>query len=843
MYPGGSKQDPAHFVRLLIGVLCLNLLVLLLTVVLLVENRITHKESAQVVVTNLSSLLESDIVSTYEKVDLALQSVADEFNEYNESDRSGTKDWNQRLARVRDSLPVLSGLRATDASGAMIYGLDIKDTQRANVADRDYFLRLREDRNSGMLISSPLQGRVTGQWVLLLARRLSYKDGSFGGVVAASVPLDYFSKQFSSLKLHSKGSIGFRDNNLRIIVRYPGAAKGDGAVGASKISDDFKKALEKNPNIGSYNVSHTSIDSVSRLHHYRRNAVYGFYINVGFAHDDIYSAWYKLVWETSALLGLFVFGSLAFVWHMRRSIIEQQSVTDQLVQSENRYRDIVENQTDFVDRFLPGGILTYVNGALAKFAGMDPEELLGRSFYPFMHEEEREESIRLIESISMENRVVETEGRTTLPNGKVRWNRWTNTGIFDDDGFLIEYQAVGQDITERKRAEEEKMVLEQQLQHTQKLESLGVLSGGIAHDFNNILAIIMGYCSLTRMDYERAENNITEIEKAAERAAALCRQMLAYAGKAQLAKTQVNMRMLVDEMVTMLKATLPQNSVIKPELSTDIPTIEADASQLRQIVMNLIINASEAIGNEQGEIQVSLAKTTVIAGQSDKDYNSNTIPPGDYICLEVSDKGSGMNDEIKRRIFEPFFTTKFTGRGLGMSAVLGIINSHCGALQLFSQLGHGSTFKVFLPARISASANDENMNPSTSSDLWLGSGTILLVEDEDQIRLITKALLENFGFAVLEAVNGKEALELYQKNAAEITLVLTDMGMPVMDGYELIHELKKLKPELPIILSSGYGDAEVTSRIGSDNIAGLISKPSNPNQLRDVLKSALEGGR
>jgi CheY-like chemotaxis protein len=299
--------------------------------------------------------------------------------------------------------------------------------------------------------------------------------------------------------------------------------------------------------------------------------------------------------------------------------------------------------------------------------------------------------------------------------------------------------------------------------------------------------------------------------------------------------------MLVDEMVTMLKSTLPQNAVIKPDLSSNIPSIEGDASQLRQIIMNLIINASEAIGTEHGEIKVSLARTTVIAGQVDKDYNGKVIPPGGYICLEVTDNGCGMDEETKWRIFEPFYTTKFVGRGLGMSAVLGIIKSHGGALQLHSQLGQGTTFKVYLPVPKKDSTEDGDHKQSIPSSPWKGSGTILLVEDEDQVRSIANKMLTNFGFTVLEAVNGKEGLDLYQKNATDVTLVMTDMGMPVMDGYELCNELKKLSPELPIIVSSGYGDTEVRSRIGSDNIAGLISKPYNPDKLREVLKRVVEG--
>ena len=413
--------------------------------------------------------------------------------------------------------------------------------------------------------------------------------------------------------------------------------------------------------------------------------------------------------------------------------------------------------------------------------------------------------------------------------------------LCDSTGKVVKLRGTNQDITERKRAEEERQLFEQQLQHTQKLESLGVLSGGIAHDFNNILAIIIGYCGLIKMDYETADKNIPEIEKAAERAAALCRQMMSYAGKAQLTMTQVNMWAMVDEMITLLKSTLPQNAEVKSDLPTNLPYINGDASQLRQIVMNLIINSSEAIGIEQGEIRVSLDKVTVSAKESIVDYNGKIISYGEYVCLEVTDNGCGMDEETKWRVFEPFYTTKFTGRGLGMSAVLGIITSHNGALQLFSQLGRGTTFRVYLPVPKNDSARDENITSVTPFPAWQGSGTILLVEDEDQVRLIAKAFLEMFGFTVLEAENGREALELFMKNSAKISLVVTDIGMPVMDGYKLFGALKNLSPKLPIIISSGFGDTAITSRLGSDNVAGIISKPYNANQLRDVLKKAVGG--
>lgn len=398
-----------------------------------------------------------------------------------------------------------------------------------------------------------------------------------------------------------------------------------------------------------------------------------------------------------------------------------------------------------------------------------------------------------------------------------------------------------QEIIEHQRVQAEKMEMEHQLQEARKLESLGVLAGGIAHDFNNILQIISGNCALIQMESTATGIFTDAIFKAVEHAADLCRQMLAYAGKTPATQTKVNVRMLVDEILKMLKMTINQNAEIICNSLTELPLVMGDVSQLRQIVMNLIINAAEALEGAQGEIRVILDKTEVISGKSDKDYLGKPITPGLYIRLKVTDTGCGMSEETRQRIFEPFFTTKFTGRGLGMSAVLGIIMAHKGALQLNSQLGHGSTFTVYLPAQASEPRGDATIMQLDTPLSWQGSGTVLLVEDEDQIRLLVSKFIIKMGFSVIEASNGKEALDLYMKNAEEITVVLTDMGMPVMDGYTMFREFKKINHRLPIIISSGFGDAEVTSRVSRAEIAGLVSKPYHYAQLQEVLKSVVSG--
>jgi len=482
------------------------------------------------------------------------------------------------------------------------------------------------------------------------------------------------------------------------------------------------------------------------------------------------------------------------------------------------------------------GLILEANLAAANMLGMARRALVKLSICRFISQEDqdiyylqRKKCFDSVNPQAWEMRLVRTDGFTF-------WAHLQATPAKNS-----EYWIALADITERKKAEEEKLAMELLLQEAQKLESLGVLSGGIAHDFNNILAIILGHCYLAKQRPDAVESSLARIERAVERAAELCRQMLAYAGKAPFEQSQVKMTILLNEMTEMCKSTIPRNVQIKLDCPADIPPIMGDIGQLNQIVMNLLINASEAIGDAQGEIRISLAKTEIKDETTDKDHLGKNITPGCYLCLEVADTGCGMDVETRQRIFEPFYTTKFSGRGLGMSAVLGIVTAHMGALQISSHLGQGTTFKVYLPVHIDEFAKDAFFQEVVPVE-WTGSGTVLLVEDEEMIRFMASAMLEELGFTVIAASNGREALELYQKNAAGITLVITDIGMPVMDGYELIAELKKLNRKLPIIVSSGFGDSVVTSRMAREDIAGLLNKPYRFDKLREVLRGVVEGG-
>jgi PAS domain S-box-containing protein len=393
------------------------------------------------------------------------------------------------------------------------------------------------------------------------------------------------------------------------------------------------------------------------------------------------------------------------------------------------------------------------------------------------------------------------------------------------------------DVTERKRVEEEKRNLEQQVQRTQKLESLGVLAGGIAHDFNNLLMAVLGHAELALEEISPmspARGSLTEITTATRRAADLCRQMLAYAGKASFALERVGLRDLVEEMAHLLKTAISKKAILNLNLERGLPPIEADPSQIRQIAMNLIINASESIGDRSGVITVSVGATRCDEAYLRKTELREALTPGLYVHLEVTDTGGGMDAETRSRIFEPFFSTKFTGRGLGLAAVLGIVRAHKGALKVYSEPGKGTTFKILFPALTDGEDATRFPEPSSLAD-WRGQGTILLVDDEESLIALGARMLEHLGFTVVTATDGLQAVDLFRKRGKEIDLVLMDLTMPHMDGAEAFGELRRLNPDVRVVLASGYSHEDVASRFAGKGLDGVLQKPYSLAKLREAL--------
>ncbi|MDD5285490.1 MAG: response regulator, partial [Desulfuromonadaceae bacterium] len=391
------------------------------------------------------------------------------------------------------------------------------------------------------------------------------------------------------------------------------------------------------------------------------------------------------------------------------------------------------------------------------------------------------------------------------------------------------------DITERKRSEEERLNMERQLLHAQKLESLGVLAGGIAHDFNNILTSIIGNADLALMRLNKespAVENLHKIEQAAVRAADLARQMLAYSGKGKFVVESINLNFLLKEMLHMLEVSISKNSVLRLNLHTPLPLVEADATQIRQIIMNLVINASEAIGEKSGVIAITTGCMDCDHGYLKDVWLDENITEGLYVYLEIADTGCGMDKETLSRLFDPFFTTKFTGRGLGMSAVLGIVRGHRGAIKVYSEQDNGTSFKVLFPA---SSRPAELFNDESERDDWKGSGTVLLVDDEETVRGIGTEMLKELGFSTITADDGREAVEIFN-STPDIAFVVLDLTMPHMNGEQCFQELRRIKPDVKVIMSSGFSENEVTQKFVGKGLAGFIQKPYKLSALKETIR-------
>jgi len=397
-------------------------------------------------------------------------------------------------------------------------------------------------------------------------------------------------------------------------------------------------------------------------------------------------------------------------------------------------------------------------------------------------------------------------------------------------------------LLENRLTQESLKTREAQIQHSQKLESLGVLAGGIAHDFNNILTGILGNAGLAQSrlpEGSSARRPLVEIEKAAQHAAELADQMLAYSGKGRFAIEPLDLDHLVGEIVHLLRLSITKKAQLEFHLARNLPQVNGDISQIRQVVMNLITNASDALGDQAGQITVSTELVNADHAFLNEMYLKENLSPGSYVCLKVSDTGCGMDRETQDRLFDPFFTTKTTGRGLGMAAVLGILRGHKGSVQVTSNPHQGTTFTVLLPA--STESKLEEDLPQTTQSATSKKGIVLVVDDEEMVRTVARNILEDFGHEVLEASDGQEAVDLFSDSPSAIDAVLLDMTMPNIDGPETLRMLRHVKPQVRVLLSSGYSEQEALLLMADYDGVGFLKKPYLPGELIGKLQEFLDG--
>lgn len=494
----------------------------------------------------------------------------------------------------------------------------------------------------------------------------------------------------------------------------------------------------------------------------------------------------------------------------------------QLEPSHPRFQLLIEQNVDGMVIVGSDRTIRFVNPAAEAIFGKSWVDLVGTEFrFPLLVGDTTE--IDLItpggETLQAEMRIVEID-----------WE--------EESAYLASLR----DITFRKIAEEERKRAEIQMQQVQKLESLGVLAGGIAHDFNNLLMTIVAHSGLAakKMPTESpGREHLLKIEQAALRGGELANQMLTYAGRGKPIIQAIHVSRLVEEMGHLLAVSISKRISLIYDLSPNLPMVNVDPAQMRQVVMNLIINASEAIGERMGTITLRTGKMLVT-----EDYLSGCHVRGEFedntcVFLEVVDTGVGIDSEALEKIFDPFFTTKFAGRGLGLAALLGIVRSHGGAIKVTSEMGKGTAFRIILP-RTLGSESVTLESQACLQEAPAGKGTILVVDDEDDVRLAAQLILEDTGYRVLCAQDGLSGLDLFRQHQHDIRAVLLDLTMPHMSGEELFSEMRRIRSNVPVVLSSGYSEEEAVRQFAGKTFDSFIQKPYQIEALVEKINRVLE---
>jgi two-component system cell cycle sensor histidine kinase/response regulator CckA len=512
---------------------------------------------------------------------------------------------------------------------------------------------------------------------------------------------------------------------------------------------------------------------------------------------------------------------------------EQASLTN----NEERYRDYFENAKDAIYVHDLDGRYTMVNKAGEALIGYTHEEILKLSVFDVVPQNYAEQIQARLKMKLADHTPTIYEVEAIRKDG-TRVPVEVSSRLIWENGVPVAVQGSARDITERKRAEEALRASQLQLQQSQKLEAVGQLAGGVAHDFNNLLTAIIGYTdlSLRRNNLEDSiRHNLEETKKAAERAGSLIRQLLAFSRKQILEPKVLDLNAVVKDMHKMLTRLIGENIDLATRQAADLGRVKADPSQVEQIIMNLVVNARDAMP-QGGKVTIETANITLDDQAALKHVS---VKAGEYVMLAVSDTGTGIDEETQARIFEPFFTTKEVGRGtgLGLSTVYGIVKQSGGNIWVYSEQGVGTVFKVYLPRVDAAASIIEKLVLESAAPQ--GTETILLVEDEDVVRGLARKILSEAGYKVLEARSGAEAIELSRGYAGPIDLLLTDVVMPVISGKEVAERLKELRPAARVLFMSGYTDEAVVRHGVLDANVEFLQKPFTwvrlAKKVRDVL--------
>ncbi len=526
---------------------------------------------------------------------------------------------------------------------------------------------------------------------------------------------------------------------------------------------------------------------------------------------------------------------------IERAKAERRRSEANLRESQGQLRQVIDLVPHFIFAKDQEGRFILANQAVADAYGTTTEDLLGKTNTDFARpaEEVRRSRAVDLEVIESGTPKVVPEQQYTDAEGRERILQVTKIPFTCTSSELPSLLGIAIDVTEVKRTEKERRQLEDQMQHLQKLESLGVLAGGVAHDFNNILVSVLGNAELALCDLPEkspARLMIQRVVTSAERAAELVHQLLAYSGQGHFIVERLDLSRLSYGVSDLISASISKKAEVTVSATHGDVYVDADPAQLHQVLMNLMTNASDALGDQIGQITVTTGRMRAGREYLGSVVGAEDLLAGEYAFIEVADDGCGMDAETRDKVFDPFFTTKFVGRGLGLAAVLGIARGHDGALRVDSEPGRGTTVRLLLPLAPPPSRPDKPETPQASK---LPSSSILLVDDDPAVREFVTEALERSGGTVLIARDGAEAIDVYRRNADDVALVLLDMTMPEMNGAEALRELRRISPDVRVVLMSGFSEQLATQALGDRGPDGFLQKPFFPETLIRKIQQVL----
>jgi PAS domain S-box-containing protein len=523
---------------------------------------------------------------------------------------------------------------------------------------------------------------------------------------------------------------------------------------------------------------------------------------------------------------------------LKKAIDERKQAGKAMRESEKRYRAVVEDMPAMICRFLSNGTITFVNSFFCSFFMKYEEELIGQNFFDFIPEDERQKVENIFRSLDKKTPTAVHEYRVVEQNETSAWQEWTYRALFAEHDQVMEYQAIGRDITEQKTAQDERTRLERQLYQAQKIEAIGTLAGGIAHDFNNILSAVIGHSELALLylpKQSQAKQNLKKILNSAYRARKLVNLIQTISLESEVEPKPVQIHLIVKEALKLLRASLPATIDIHQNLATESDTVLCDPGHIHQILMNLCTNAHHAMKENGGTLSISLAPEDIDFHKAEKQPD---LHPGAYVKLTVSDTGHGVDRSLLERIFDPYFTTKDInmGTGLGLAVVHGIVKSYGGKIQVSSAPGKGTTFAIFFPRII----DDSEEESEEIMDFPEGHERILFVDDEQMLVDLGREMLGKLSYQVESTTSPMRALEIFRRQPNRFDLVITDMTMPQMTGDVLAVKIMQIRPEIPIILCTGYNESITKKKAKELGIKAFEMKPLVMRKLAGTIRNVLD---